>query len=164
MTTSRVVIDHPADAGGNELSSPPGAAPGNSKGRRRIAMEGLAISPDGRKLFGIMQNARIQDHALNQNNNRRGFNNRILEVDVTTGATRELLYRLDNRDYGVNEILAINDHQFLVIEREGNAGMREALFLDLLAPGFGLAGASFPEKIEGLAFGPDLTTAAACCS
>ena len=29
-------------------------------------------------------------------------------------------------------------------------------FLDLLAPAYGLAGASFPEKIEGIAFGPDL--------
>jgi len=28
--------------------------------------------------------------------------------------------------------------------------------LNLLDPAFGLAGASFPEKIEGLAFGPDL--------
>jgi hypothetical protein len=32
----------------------------------------------------------------------------------------------------------------------------KAPFLDLLDPTFGLAGASFPEKIEGLAFGPDL--------
>jgi hypothetical protein len=96
----------------------------------------------------------------------------------------------------VNEILAINDHEFLVIERDGNAGAAAAfkkifkidiaaatnaatdiravaalpttglptgvvpvskvLFLDLLDPAFGLVGASFPEKIEGLAFGPDL--------
>jgi hypothetical protein len=30
------------------------------------------------------------------------------------------------------------------------------LFIDLLAPEYGLAGEGFPEKIEGLAFGPDL--------
>src|SRR5262249_48908734 len=30
------------------------------------------------------------------------------------------------------------------------------LFIDLLDPAFGLVGATFPEKIEGLAFGPDL--------
>lgn len=29
-------------------------------------------------------------------------------------------------------------------------------FINLLDPAFGLAGASFPEKIEGLAFGPNL--------
>ena len=34
--------------------------------------------------------------------------------------------------------------------------MSKAFFLDLLDPVFGLAGASFPEKIEGLTFGPGL--------
>jgi hypothetical protein len=33
---------------------------------------------------------------------------------------------------------------------------RKALFIDLLSPKFELAGPQFPEKIEGLAFGPDL--------
>jgi hypothetical protein len=34
--------------------------------------------------------------------------------------------------------------------------VEKLLFLNLLDPSFGLAGAGFPEKIEGLAFGPDL--------
>ena len=38
----------------------------------------------------------------------------------------------------------------------GVVPVAKSLFLDLLDPAFGLAGASFPEKIEGLAFGPDL--------
>jgi len=90
----------------------------------------------------------------------------------------------------------VNDHEFLVIERDGRAGMNatfkkifridiadattpatdirgipelpttgtptgvtpvtKSLFIDLLLSEFGLAGASFPEKIEGLAFGPNL--------
>src|SRR6185295_10616902 len=38
---------------------------GNSSGRQgNRGMEGLAISPDGRTLFGMMQNALLQDHAL----------------------------------------------------------------------------------------------------
>ena len=109
-----------------------------------------------------------------------------------TGHVR-FLYQLDNKSNGVNEILAVNDHEFLVIERDGNAGSAAAFkkifhidiaaasdiravaalpqtgtpdgvtpvskspFLDLLDPTFRLAGAPFPEKIEGLAFGPDLT-------
>jgi hypothetical protein len=32
----------------------------------------------------------------------------------------------------------------------------KALFIDMLDPAYGLAGDSFPEKLEGLAFGPDL--------
>jgi hypothetical protein len=121
-----------------------------------------------------------------------GLNTRILEMDVKTGATREFLYQLNDKGYGVNEIVAINDHQFLVVERDGKGGneavfkkiflidltnatdisnieglpqtgtpggvtpVTKTEFINLLAPAFGLAGATFPEKIEGLAFGPDL--------
>lgn len=34
--------------------------------------------------------------------------------------------------------------------------VQKKLLVDLLQPSYGLAGASFPEKVEGLAFGPDL--------
>src|SRR5262249_14888546 len=151
---------------------------------------GLAITPDGSKLYGLMQNALIQDNALNATNKRVGTNNRLLEVDVATGATREFLYQLDDPSYGVNEILAVNDHQFAVIERDGNAGtaakfkrlflidlagatdisgieslprtdvpagvvpVSKTAFIDLLSTDWGLAGPAFPEKIEGIAFGP----------
>ena len=167
--------------------------PGNSSGRQaNRGMEGLAISPDGTKLFGMMQNALIQDGALSATNGRIGLNNRIVEIDVATGVTRELVYVLDKASYGVNEIVAINDHELLAIERDSAVGaaaafkqlfkidvtgasdvsgtaalptgalpagvvpVQKAPFLDLLNPAFGLAGAGFPEKIEGLAFGPKL--------
>src|SRR5262245_55473181 len=182
------LIDHPRAVGADELP------PTNTKGRQsNRGMDGLAISPDGSKLYGMMQNALIQDGALNAANQRRGFHNRILEIDLATGATREFVYVLTDRSNGVNEILAINDHQFLVIERDGAGGndaafkklfkiditgatdvsgvpslpqtaplppavvpVSKTLFLDLLDPAFGLKGPNFPEKIEGLAFGPDL--------
>jgi hypothetical protein len=174
-------------------SADPTVELGNLAGRQaNRGMEGLAISPDGKKLYGLMQNALIQDGALDATKKRVGFNVRLLELDLETHATRELVYVLDHRGNGLNEILAINDHQFLVIERDGDAGLsasrkrihkidisgatdvsdlaalpREGLppgvvpvakspFIDLLDPAFGLAGASFPEKIEGLAFGPRL--------
>jgi len=38
----------------------------------------------------------------------------------------------------------------------GVVPVTKAPFIDLLSPLYGLAGATFPEKIEGLAFGPDL--------
>jgi Esterase-like activity of phytase len=185
---AKFLIDHPNAVGTNELP------PGNNKGRQaNRGMEGLALSPDGSKLYGIMQNALIQDGALNMSNSRRGLHNRILEIDVATGHAREFVYVLTDRSNGVNEILAVNDHEFLVLERDGNAGasaafkkifkidlagatdvsgvanlpqtgplpsgitpVSKAPFLDLLDPAFGLAGAAFPEKIEGLAFGPNL--------
>ncbi len=38
----------------------------------------------------------------------------------------------------------------------GTAAAVKRVFIDLLDPAFGLAGSSMPEKIEGLAFGPEL--------
>lgn len=175
--------------------------PNNTSGRQaNRGMEGLAISPDGTTLFGLMQSPLIQDGALNASNSRRGINIRLLKVDIATGATQEFLYQLENgTNNGTNEILAINDHEFLVIERDGRATnpvtkriyridltgatdisniaslpqtgtpanvtpVSKSLFLDLLDPAHnyqsflpvGLTFA-FPEKIEGITFGPTLS-------
>src|SRR5207248_5717701 len=77
--------------------------PTNTSGRQaNRGMEGLAISPDGSKLYGIMQSPLLQDGALSGSNKRVGTNDRILEVDVDSGATREFLYQLDDKGNGVN--------------------------------------------------------------
>jgi hypothetical protein len=47
-----------------------------------------SVRPDGRTLFGMMQNALIQDHGLN-GLDRLGLNNRIIRIDLTTGQTNE---------------------------------------------------------------------------
>ncbi len=188
---TKFLIDFPSADGNTELTA-------NISGRQaNRGMEGLAISPDGTRVYGIMQSPLIQDGALDASSppKRIGTNNRIVEINLVSGAVREFLYQLESKSNGVNEILAVNDQEFLVIERDGNAGAAAAfkkifrigiggatpatdirgvpklpttgtpagvvpvtktLFLDLLDPAFGLAGASFPEKIEGLAFGPDL--------
>ena len=183
---------------------------GNSSGRQaNRGMEGLAISPDGGTLFGIMQNALLQDFGLAAGTtDRLGVNNRILRVDLATGETQEFVYVVEaiNRGQGVSEILAINDHEFLVLERDnrswlttGQAPTRKkiykidlrgatdvshvecapgteclpagalpagvvpvakSLFIDLLDPAFGLQNNdanAIAEKIEGLAWGPDLS-------
>lgn len=162
-------------------------------------MEGLAISPDGRFLFGIMQNALLQDHGLSPGTtDRLGLNNRILKIDLLTGETHEYVYVLDaiNRGQGVSEILAINNHEFLVVERDNRSNLQsppqaptrkkiykidltsatdvseidslpagalpmsvvpvsKTLFIDLLDADLNLA-PTIAEKIEGLAWGPDL--------
>lgn len=101
----------------------------NTSGRQsNRGMEGLAITPDGKKLYGLMQSPLIQDGALNGNNARRGIYNRLLELDLATGASRELVYQMESNradgttTLGTNEILAVNDVQFLVLERDGDAG------------------------------------------
>ena len=183
---NKFLIDFPSATPRQELSQ-------NVSGRQsNRGMEGLAITPDGRKLLGIMQSPLLQDGGLDATNRRVGTNVRIVEIDVKSGAVREFLYPLDKRGNGVSEILAVNDQEMLVLERDGKPGaeavekkifkidigaasdirslkalpqsgvpaavtpVAKSLFLDLLDPAHGLAGASFPEKVEGLAFGPDL--------
>ena len=110
----------------NPSSDPNTELTGNTSGRQaNRGMEGLAISPDGKTLFGIMQNALIQDHGLS-GTDRVGLNNRILKLDLATGETHEYVYVLDaiNRGQGVCEILAINDHEFLVVERDNRSNLQ----------------------------------------
>jgi hypothetical protein len=112
---------------------PPHGASGRLPNR---GMEGLAISPDGSKLYGIMQSPLIQDGALDPKNERVGVYCRILELTLVTGRTREFVYRLDDPANGVSEILAVNDRQFLVLERDAKGGKDSAfkkLFLIDLA-------------------------------
>lgn len=184
----------------NPSADPNSELLGNSAGRQgNRGMEGLAISPDGKTLFGMMQNALIQDHGLNPGTtDRLGLNNRILKLDLRTGEIQEYVYVLDaiNRGQGACEILAINDHEFLVVERDNRSFLQtppqaptrktiykidlrgatdvsgiaslpagalpagvtpvsKQLFINLLDPDLNLA-ATIPEKIEGLAWGPDL--------
>jgi Esterase-like activity of phytase len=98
-------------------------------------MEGLAITPDGKTLVGIMQANLEQDKKKSL---------RIVSIDVRSGATHEYAYKLTDGS-GVSDIVAVNDHQFLVDERDGNgmadtplltdsasaAGVKELFLIDL---------------------------------
>ena len=91
---------------------------GNSSGRvANKGMEGLAITPDGKTLVGFMQSPLIQDGGDG------GRANRIVTIDVASGASRQYVY--DNfltdtgKAYNSSELLALNSHEFLVLERDG---------------------------------------------
>ena len=101
--------------------------------------EGLAISPDGKKLFSI-----FQDPLQNEGspNGRSSGNVRIVRFDIATGKSEaQYIYQLESvahinaritatgstdtfastsqgRNIGVSSLTAINDHEFLVIERD----------------------------------------------
>jgi hypothetical protein len=105
---NKFLIDIPSADGNQELVA-------NIAGRQaNRGMEGLAISPDGTRRFGIMQSALIQDGALHGSSppKRIGTNNRIVEINLETGAIREFLYQLDKASTGVNEILAVKITSF----------------------------------------------------
>ena len=100
-----------APTGGAEIS-------GNVAGRvANKGMEGLAISPDGQTLFGFVQSPLIEDGGDG------GRANRIVKVDIETGATTQYVY--DNyladkgKAYNSSELLALNSHELLVLERDG---------------------------------------------
>jgi hypothetical protein len=96
-------------------------AANNTTGRTtNRGMEGLAISPDGTTLVGMMQSPLTQDAGLT------GVNDRVLVYDLSnpSAAPRQYLYQLDSTATPISELLAINNHQFLVDERDGTAGAK----------------------------------------
>lgn len=96
--------------GATEISANTGNGRVTNKG-----MEGLAISPDGQTLIGFMQSALAQDGGDG------GQYNRLIKIDVATGVTHEYVYdnQISGKNYNSSEIIAINDHEFLVLERDG---------------------------------------------
>lgn len=91
-------------------------APTNSSGRvANKGMEGLAITPDGAMLVGMMQSALLQDGGDGARYNR------LVTIDIATGSTHEYAYdnRIAGKNYNNSEILALNNHEFLVLERDG---------------------------------------------
>ncbi len=162
---------------------------GNGTGRvTNQGMEGLAITPDGKMLVGNIQSALLQDKA----DPATAKMLRIVTVDLASGATHEYGYMLTEGS-GVSEIVAINDHEFLLDERDGKglgddskakvktlfridlagatditdlsgkaaaeAAVKKVKFFELV-PALAAAGVpaeKVPSKIEGLAFGPDVT-------
>jgi hypothetical protein len=93
----------------------------NTSGRvANKGMEGLAITPDGRTLAGIVQNALIQDANDGAPNMLR-----IVTIDIASGrTTHEYAYELTTGS-GVSDLVALNNHEFLVDERDGK-GLADA--------------------------------------
>lgn len=83
--------------------------------------EGLAITPDGSRLIAAMQRPLLQD-SRESGDARVGLNVRLIEISLTDGRYRELLYHLDHSDNGICEILAVGPETFLVLERDGREG------------------------------------------
>ena len=107
----------PVEFGGTTVSAQGSVEiSGNTQGRvANKGMEGLAITPDGKTLVGFMQSPLIQDGGDG------GRANRIVKIDIATGAVSQFAYdnKIGSKNYNSSEILAVNDHEFLVLERDG---------------------------------------------
>lgn len=179
-------VAHPAPVGDDETAN-------NTSGRvANKGMEGLAITPNGEKLVGIMQNALIQDAA--EGGDAANLL-RIEVIDIASGKTLHEYAYLLTTGSGVSELVALNNHEFMVDERDGkgrgddsNAKVKQVfkidlanavdvmnmdgttaaanavaktLFLDIVQVlgNNGITADQVPAKLEGLAFGADVTNA-----
>jgi len=163
-----------------------GEIPGNTIGRTaNKGMEGLAITPDGKTLFGIVQAALLQDKSKFV---------RIVKIDIATGnVIGEYGYNITTGS-GVSDVVAIDANHLLIDERDGkglgdgsaaavkqffvidltgatdvsnltgtaakNAAVakRASPFLDLVSAltAAGVPADQIPAKIEGITFGQDV--------
>ncbi|WP_427161436.1 esterase-like activity of phytase family protein [Aliinostoc sp. HNIBRCY26] len=99
--------------------------------------EGITLSPDGKKLYAILQDPLVNEGSPD---GRRSNNVRIVEFDTATGnSTAQYIYQLERlaeindripgtandyapnsqgRNIGVSAIIALNDDEFLILERD----------------------------------------------
>ena len=108
-------------------------APGSTGRRANQGLEGVSVSPDGRRLFAVLQSAPLQDNLGNQDVQRN--TTRVLVYDLTKGKTpsrpmAEHVLQLPtfraggdgkaaDKTAAQSEILAVNARQFLMLSRDG---------------------------------------------
>jgi len=95
-------------------AAPPTLTAGREPNR---GFEGLAISPDGRYSYAVLQNGTIQDGWTAAN---RGAYTRIVKFDNQTGlAVAQYAYRLDSagQGRGISAIVALGNDKFMILER-----------------------------------------------
>lgn len=83
--------------------------------RANRGMEGLAITPDETTLVGIMQST--MDNPTKAV--RKQDITRIVTINLQTGKVSQYLYKQEKAQNSNSGIVALDNHNFLVIERDG---------------------------------------------
>jgi hypothetical protein len=88
---------------------------GNNAGKRtNRGFEGLAVSPEGDFVYAMLQSAMLDEGAGD------GVCNRIVKFNTATrAAVAQYAYKMEgsSQGRGISALLALNDHEFLVLER-----------------------------------------------
>lgn len=97
----------------------------NKSGRAKNGgWEGLAITPDENRLVLATQKSLLQDgNVADGGKKKRSRTLRFLDIDLASGNSRQFAYQLEHAKNGISELLAINDKEFLVLERDGLGGI-----------------------------------------
>lgn len=74
--------------------------------------EGMAINPQGDRLYTLLEKSVTGDPAGSLRINE-------FHIDTETYTDQQWLYRLDTSGTAIGDMVAINDHEFIVIERNG---------------------------------------------
>ena len=85
-----------------------------TKRRANRGIESLAITPDQTTLVGIMESS--MDNP--DKSGRVSSLTRIVTIDLISGQIAQYLYRLDDAKHVASGIVAINDHEFYLIEHD----------------------------------------------
>ena len=85
-----------------------------TKRRANRGMEALTITPDQTTLVGIMESS--MDNP--DKSGRLSTLVRIVTINLVSGQIAQYLYRLDNAKHVASGIVAINDHDFYLIEHD----------------------------------------------
>ena len=98
-----------------DYNTPPPALTSGREPNR--GFEALAISPDGRHAYAMLQNGAIQDGWTASS---RGLYTRIVKFDTATGqAVGQFAYKLESagQGRGISSLVALGNDKFLVLER-----------------------------------------------
>lgn len=124
-----VLLDRPFEIPGVRSPNNPwlnGAAPTQPNSR---GFEGMAMTPDGKYLYAVLEGATIAD----PDQNRRHVYEFSIGHESLTGRTWE--YRTTQPGYMVSDMAAVDGHRFVLIERDGGRGatalFREVNLIDL---------------------------------
>ena len=112
-----------------------GSAPDTGR-RNNQGLEGVTLIPGGKRLATVLQSATVQDSAAGKDRDDSRGNTRLLIYDIAKTRTPQTpighyvvqlpSYRNKgdggpaDKTAGASELLAINDHQFLVLVRDSN--------------------------------------------
>ncbi|HAC89335.1 MAG TPA: hypothetical protein DCF63_01705 [Planctomycetaceae bacterium] len=96
-------------------------------------LEGLALVPGGKEMVVAYQSALVQD-SQSKGKKRLGDYARLLLLDAIKPGQpiKQWAYPMQDASFGISEILSVDEHRFLVLERDSETGAEsecKALYL-----------------------------------